>query len=281
MTGAVLAGGESRRMGALKEGLRLPDGRPMLAHVLDALKSVCDRVAVVGACRGFAVPDGIIHIPDLRPGEGPLAGLEALLSSGLDDAYLVAGCDQPFLTPDALAQLAAGRGDMPRFFRSEDGTGHDPFPGYFPATLAVDVTAALDRGERSVRRFLRSFPVAWAALPVADAATLRGCNTPDDFAEAVRHWPNRNAVRQYVRDDQMQYERSNTMEKHEMPEPPKKHTRFVKRYPKLGEAWDLIGAAGREGPLDERAARLSGAVAGAQMSGIWQGGGPSSRFAPA
>lgn len=59
------------------------------------------------------------------------------------------------------------------------------------------------------------------------------------------------------------------MDTHEMPEPPKKHTRFVKRYPKLGEAWDLIGAAGREGPLDERAARLVklGVAIGAQHQG--------------
>jgi alkylhydroperoxidase/carboxymuconolactone decarboxylase family protein YurZ len=31
---------------------------------------------------------------------------------------------------------------------------------------------------------------------------------------------------------------------------------FVKRFPELGQAWDVLGKAGRQGPLDDRAVRL-------------------------
>lgn len=40
------------------------------------------------------------------------------------------------------------------------------------------------------------------------------------------------------------------------PRPPKTYQEFVKRYPKLGQAWECIAEAGKEGPLDERTARL-------------------------
>ena len=40
------------------------------------------------------------------------------------------------------------------------------------------------------------------------------------------------------------------------PEPPKAYRGFVSRVPKLGQAWDLLGEAGQEGPLDARTARL-------------------------
>lgn len=40
------------------------------------------------------------------------------------------------------------------------------------------------------------------------------------------------------------------------PKPPKAFRSFVKKYPHLAEAWDLIHEAGRQGPLDERQARL-------------------------
>jgi len=40
------------------------------------------------------------------------------------------------------------------------------------------------------------------------------------------------------------------------PEPPKAYRAFVTRFPKLGQAWDLLGEAGSEGPLDPRTARL-------------------------
>jgi alkylhydroperoxidase/carboxymuconolactone decarboxylase family protein YurZ len=40
------------------------------------------------------------------------------------------------------------------------------------------------------------------------------------------------------------------------PKPPETYQAFVKRYPKVGQAWGLIAEAGREGPLDPKTARL-------------------------
>ena len=40
------------------------------------------------------------------------------------------------------------------------------------------------------------------------------------------------------------------------PRPPKTYQKFIKQYPELGQAWELMGSAGRKGPLDERTARL-------------------------
>ena len=40
------------------------------------------------------------------------------------------------------------------------------------------------------------------------------------------------------------------------PKPPKAYDAFVKRYPKLGRAWEAIHEAGNEGPLDEKTTRL-------------------------
>lgn len=55
----------------------------------------------------------------------------------------------------------------------------------------------------------------------------------------------------------------------DLPEPPETFKEFVTRYPKLAEAWELIGEAGREGPLDERTARLVklGVAIGAMREG--------------
>ena len=38
--------------------------------------------------------------------------------------------------------------------------------------------------------------------------------------------------------------------------PPKTHDAFIRRFPKLGEAWEKIADAGRQGPLDAKTARL-------------------------
>jgi alkylhydroperoxidase/carboxymuconolactone decarboxylase family protein YurZ len=41
-----------------------------------------------------------------------------------------------------------------------------------------------------------------------------------------------------------------------LPPPPGAYTDFITRFPKLGEAWEAIHAAGSEGPLDDRTQRL-------------------------
>jgi 4-carboxymuconolactone decarboxylase len=39
-------------------------------------------------------------------------------------------------------------------------------------------------------------------------------------------------------------------------EPPAKYQQFVKRFPKLGQAWGLCAEASKEGPVSERTVRL-------------------------
>jgi alkylhydroperoxidase/carboxymuconolactone decarboxylase family protein YurZ len=41
-----------------------------------------------------------------------------------------------------------------------------------------------------------------------------------------------------------------------VPKPPATYTEFVTQYPELGSAWELIGKAGKKGPLDESTQRL-------------------------
>jgi 4-carboxymuconolactone decarboxylase len=41
-----------------------------------------------------------------------------------------------------------------------------------------------------------------------------------------------------------------------LPKPPRAYDEFSKTFPKLREAWDLLGSAAKDGPLDDRTARL-------------------------
>ena len=41
-----------------------------------------------------------------------------------------------------------------------------------------------------------------------------------------------------------------------LPTPPPTYEAFRKRFPRLGKAWEELAEAGREGPLDEKTARL-------------------------
>jgi alkylhydroperoxidase/carboxymuconolactone decarboxylase family protein YurZ len=40
------------------------------------------------------------------------------------------------------------------------------------------------------------------------------------------------------------------------PKPPETYEAFVRRYPRIGRAWEELAEAGKDGPLDARTARL-------------------------
>lgn len=54
-----------------------------------------------------------------------------------------------------------------------------------------------------------------------------------------------------------------------MSQPPKKYNEFIGRFPELGNAWEAIGTAGQDGPLDDKICRLIklGIAIGAQKEG--------------
>ena len=59
-----------------------------------------------------------------------------------------------------------------------------------------------------------------------------------------------------------------------MSKPPAAHQRFVRRFPRLGKAWDLVNQEGGEGPLDAKTQRLLklGIAIGAMREGAVHSG---------
>jgi molybdopterin-guanine dinucleotide biosynthesis protein A len=155
-TGVVLAGGKSRRMG--RDKLRLMvGGKPLLDRVCLALASRCDEILVVGG--GGDTPAGARHVPDLRPGrQGPLAGIEAGLLAARHRAVFVAAGDMPFLTGDLAGYLLGLlSGDVPAVVPDFGGSLH-PLCAAYGREVRPAVSAALDRGRRSVRELLEDLP---------------------------------------------------------------------------------------------------------------------------
>jgi FdhD protein len=96
VTGVILAGGSSRRMGRDKAMLDF-HGKPLIQEIHDVLAGIFQEVIVVAND-----PDRYKFLPcrivsDIFQGKGTLAGIHAgLLSCGENDAFVVA-CDMPFL----------------------------------------------------------------------------------------------------------------------------------------------------------------------------------------
>jgi molybdopterin-guanine dinucleotide biosynthesis protein A len=94
LTGFILAGGKSARMGRDKALLDW-HGRTLLDHMNDLVSIVADEVHVVG--RG--------PLPDRLQGLGPLSGIATALEASATNANLVVAVDLPFLTEKFLKYL--------------------------------------------------------------------------------------------------------------------------------------------------------------------------------
>jgi molybdopterin-guanine dinucleotide biosynthesis protein A len=102
LTGVVLAGGKSRRLGQDKARVRL-DGCELLDRACGLLKELGLDVLVVGRDAGEHGLD-VAWVLDDIPGIGPAGGIvTALAATGSD--CLVLACDLPFLEPWLLARL--------------------------------------------------------------------------------------------------------------------------------------------------------------------------------
>jgi molybdopterin-guanine dinucleotide biosynthesis protein A len=104
MTGIVLAGGESRRMGKDKAFLKL-GGVPLIEHVLRVLRGVFSRIIIVTNAPAAYVSYDAVVVVDAIDKRGPLTGIYSGLLHSTDEYNFVAACDMPFLNPDLITYM--------------------------------------------------------------------------------------------------------------------------------------------------------------------------------
>lgn len=153
MTIVILAGGESRRMGRDKLRLTL-EGEALLERALRRWEAVFPRVlvSVAGPDRYPALGDR--RVPDLRPGQGPMAGLEAGLLRAGEPVFLTAA-DMPFSDPRAALRMAGLCPEEAEACVLTDGEGRwEPLFGLYKPELLPRARELLDSGRRSMAALL-------------------------------------------------------------------------------------------------------------------------------
>ncbi|WP_345464773.1 molybdenum cofactor guanylyltransferase [Deinococcus carri] len=184
---AITAGGRSSRFGSDKV-LALWEGRPLLEHVAASLAACPLRLLIAPPGR-YELP-GWRNVPDTRPGEGPLAALEAALRTAQVEAGSIwvafAGVDMPRLTPPYWEALAQARTPDASAILALDAAGRpQPLAALYHTALLPHVTARLDGGERRLRAAALpelTVTVPFHILQAVSPDALRNVNTPADLA---------------------------------------------------------------------------------------------------
>lgn len=104
VSGAVLAGGRSRRMGFNKAFIE-SGGRSILARVLDVVSSVIPSPVIIANEIDLYSGLGAPVIPDDIPGAGSIGGIYTALNHSDADYVFVAACDMPWLDAGCVSRV--------------------------------------------------------------------------------------------------------------------------------------------------------------------------------
>lgn len=185
MTGAILAGGASRRIGRNKAFLAL-EGKSLIVRVLERLAEVCAEVLIVANDRSLYAPLGLPVMPDRFPGVGVLGGLHAGLQAASYDLMLAVGCDMPFLNPDLLRAFVAWAEGYD-VVALRHGEQVETLHAAYRRTCLQPMEEAIRSGQRRIISFFPRVRVRYVApediFPLdPDLRSFRNVNTPEEWA---------------------------------------------------------------------------------------------------
>lgn len=108
ITGLVLAGGKSTRMGTDKALLKL-NNLTLMQHSLGKLKRLFKEIMVSINTQGKYSHDNIKEVSDVYPNCGPLGGIHAGLKEAEYEWMFVTACDMPFWEAPLVDELVKQR----------------------------------------------------------------------------------------------------------------------------------------------------------------------------
>jgi len=194
ITGAVLAGGRSRRLGRDKVLLPL-GGKPLAAWVMEVIQVVAPEAWLVTNQPLAHLSLGYPCLSDLWPGRGALGGLLSVMLVARSDWLLLTACDTPFLQPELLRAMVQrahqGHGDA---VVCQSSRGLEPLPGLFHRRLQPRVQTQVLEGVLPVRALLaacRTTIFTPEAVQQYDPQerSFFNINTPQDLAAAAALLP--------------------------------------------------------------------------------------------
>lgn len=180
VTGVILAGGKSSRMGRDKATLEVA-GMPLFERILAVMRTLFPTVLIAGDRPDLARPE-VPCYPDLFPGSA-LGGLHTGLCAAQTDWIFVAPCDLPH--PDAeLMRILLRRRTGADVVVPRTRSGLEPLFALYRQSCRGPVQSMLEADQFRIYDFypqVRMRYVEEGELPADWQRSLANINTPEDI----------------------------------------------------------------------------------------------------
>ena len=189
VTGVLLAGGNSSRMGRNKALMPLA-GRRLVDRALAVLAGLFDDLLMVTNSPDLYADLGIRMVPDIVTGKGALGGIHSAVHNAAAPHCLVVACDMPFLNAGVLRYLAEQRAEYDVVVPNVNGRPQ-PLHAVYGKACLQPIARRLESDRLHVVGFfpdvrVREVTANELAAFDPEGLSFRNLNTPEEFADAER-----------------------------------------------------------------------------------------------
>lgn len=189
ISGLILAGGRSSRMGGDDKGLLNLLDRPMITHVIQRLEPQVDEI-LISANRHIDQYQKYTYevlLDDYDDFRGPMAGMVRGLSHCKSEYLLTVPCDGPLLPHDlAFRMLELSRQKNARAVLVFDGQYNQPAYNLLHKDLLDSITHALRHNEHKLGKWLMDHGALQLDCSMQKSAFIN-VNTSADLQQLESH----------------------------------------------------------------------------------------------
>jgi len=176
ITGIILAGGKSSRMGTDK-GFLSHNNKPFITHIINALKPLVTEIIIVSDLKRYDI-FGLKRITDTIKNAGPLAGIYSGLKSSKTTYNLVLSCDIPLIKTKVLQQLLEAAENDFDVIQAKSKDRSMPLIALYKKSCASIFDKLLRNGERRMTIAVNSCNSKTIILNTEDDIYTTNINTP-------------------------------------------------------------------------------------------------------
>ncbi|MDQ6960823.1 MAG: molybdenum cofactor guanylyltransferase [Mariprofundaceae bacterium] len=151
----ILAGGESKRMGADKAHVQLA-GRTLIERVLATVMPLFDDVMISGRDNTSEI-NGTRFVKDRHAGRGPAIGLCTAMQEARHPHLFAIACDMPFVTPGLIEHLASSPDEYDVVVPMRGGR-LEPLCALYRTACVRELEQCIKKGERGLSSFIENTP---------------------------------------------------------------------------------------------------------------------------
>ncbi len=158
ITGIVLSGGKSSRMGREK-GLCTLRGKPLIEYAVEVLIEVCDDVIISANDNSYDYL-GLPVVKDAVPGVGPIGGISSAIHYSETNDNFILSCDMPFVSGELIRYILSGKPGYQAVVPVNDGFP-EPLCAYYRKDIVEVFDRSIENGIYKIRRAIKSGDVAY------------------------------------------------------------------------------------------------------------------------